>query len=70
LHFNTFSEAATVFVNLNNRPMNKKDDLRKKIEAAIPVKIRGEICPHGMVDVFTSKRARQYVIDAVVRAMG
>ena len=50
--------------------MNKKDDLRKKIEAAIPVQIRGEICPHGMVDVFTSKRARQYVIDAVVRAMG
>jgi hypothetical protein len=44
-------------------------DLRKKIEAAIPTEIRGVNCPHRMVPVFTTKHAREYVIDAVVMAV-
>lgn len=45
-------------------------DLRRSIEAAIPTEIRGVNCPHRMVPVFTTKHAREYVIDAVVKAVG
>ena len=69
MHFNTFQATVTVFENLNYRTMNKKEDLRRRIEAAIPTEIRGVNCPHRMVPVFTTKHAREYVIDAVVKAV-